>query len=143
MQKLLLALLLTNLLMVRAWADQEGFDLKETKGQYLDMSCHGKLVGRYLTSRGSALENRHEILKPDLDLYDAQGTDPITEGPPHPGIFIGYEKLRVNGKAYDLWHMKCGDQIHQNFSSMKATSDTASFTSVVDWNDSNNTPSSG
>jgi len=140
MQKLLLALLLLNLLFVNAPADQKGFDLKETKGQYLDITCQGKLVGRYLISRDTALETRREIVKPYLDLYDAQGTDPITEGPPHPGIFIGYEKLRVNGKTYDLWHMKGGDQIHQNFSSMKATPESASFTSLVNWNDSNNTP---
>jgi len=139
MQKLLLALLSLNLLFVSARADQNRFDLKETKGQYLHITHQGKLVGQYLISCNSALAKRHEILKPFLDLYDAQGIDPITEGPPHPGIFIGYEKLRVNGKTYDLWHMKDGDQIHQNFSSMKATSENASFTSLVNWNDSNNT----
>ena len=139
MQKLLLALLLPNLLLVSVRADQKGFDLKETKGQYLDITWQGRLVGRYLTSRDSTPEKSHEILKPYLDLYDAQGTDPITEGPPHPGIFIGYDKLRVNGKTYDLWHMKNGDQIHQNFSSMKANPESASFTSLVNWNDSNNT----
>jgi len=132
MRKLFLALMSLNLLFIRVHADQTEFDLKETQGQFLDITYQGKLVGRYLISRDSALENRHEIVKPFLDLYDVQGTDAITEGPPKPGIFIGYEKLRVNGKIYDLWHMKDGDQIHQNFSSMKATPDSASFTSLVD-----------
>jgi len=139
MQKLPLALLSLNLLFASVRADQKGLDLKETKGQYLDISCQGKLLGRYMTSRDSAQEKSLEIFKPYLDIYDAQGTAPITEGTHHPGIFIGYEKLRVNGKTHDLWHMKDGDQIHQKFSSMNANPESASFTSLVNWNDSNNT----
>ena len=139
MQKLLLALMSLNLLFIRVHADQTEFDLKETQGQFLDITYQGKLVGRYMTARDSTLEKSLEIFKPYLDIYDAQGTAPITEGPHHPGIFIGYEKLRVDGKTYDLWHMKDGDQIHQKFSSMKANPESASFTSLVNWNDSNNT----
>jgi len=139
MQKLLLALLLLIIPAVSVSADQKGFDLQETNGQYLDVSYQGQLVGRYLISPDSAQEKSGEIFKPYLDIYDAQGTAPITEGPHHPGIFIGYEKLRVNDKTYDLWHMTNGDQIHQSFSAMKATSNYARFTSVVDWNDSHGT----
>jgi hypothetical protein len=61
MQKLILALLSLNLLFISVHADQTGFDLKETKGQYLDVTNQGKLVGRYMISRDSALEKSREI----------------------------------------------------------------------------------
>ena len=122
------------------------FTFKDTPGQYLDVLRDGKLAGRYMYAYDrSTPEKGVETYKPYLHVYDADGKEPITKGAGgtfthHRGIFIGWMKITCNGKTYDRWHMKGGEQIHRAFMAQKADADQASFTSQVDWTDENGKP---
>ncbi len=127
---------------LQAWAeDAKSFSFKDQAGQTLDVLCDGKIVGRYMYAHDtSAPEKKNETYKTYLHVFDAEGKAPITKGPGgeythHRGIFIGWNKISFNGKSYDRWHMKGGEQVHQRFSAQTADPEKATFTSVVNWND--------
>ena len=69
------------------------------------------------------------------------GEAPITKGPGglyphHRGIFIGWMKMKFDGKSYDRWHMKGGEIVHQKFLAQKAgLPDEAMCTSLIHWNE--------
>jgi hypothetical protein len=86
----------------------------------------------------SSKERTAETYKPYLHVFDAEGKAPITKGaggdfPHHRGIYIGWNKIAFNGKVYDRWHMKGGDQVHRDFAEKNASGDQAAFTSLVRW----------
>ena len=122
-----------------ATAADAGFTFREQPGVSLDVLRDGKNVARYMCGYDTATpERRDETYKPYLHVFDTDGREPITKGPGgefphHRGIFIGWNKLTVGGKAYDRWHMKDGAQIHRKFLAQKAGADQASFTSLVQW----------
>lgn len=127
---------LASALVARA---EDGFVLTDSKGDHLDVSVNGKVIGRYMyahdTSTGA---RRAETYKPFLHVFDPLGAAPITKGAGgdfthHRGIFIGFSKLSVGGKSYDRWHMSGGEQIHRSFSGEKSGRDGASFVSHVSW----------
>lgn len=128
-------------------ADTKGFALVEGEmPRSLDVVCDGKTVGRYMVAHDTSTPaQRHDTYKPYLHVFDANGKTPITKGPGglfthHRGIFIGWNKIGFNGKSYDRWHMGGGEQVHQAFSGQKAEADSATFTSVVHWNDNAGKP---
>lgn len=122
-------------------ADVAGFGFQEQPGQYLDILQNGKIVGRYMDALDlSTGEKRALTYKPYLHVFDAEGRAPITKGPGgeythHRGIMVGWMKIGVNGKSYDRWHMKGGEQVHKKFTAQEADADHASFTSLVEWQD--------
>lgn len=122
------------------------FELKDTPGKHLDILDNGKKVARYMYEFDkSTKETLNETYKPYLHVYDAEGKNFITKGsggsfPHHRGIFIGWNRLRYNGKSYDRWHMNNGQIVHQKFSKTNATKNAASFTSVTHWNDEDGEP---
>ncbi|RBP46291.1 methane monooxygenase PmoA-like [Roseimicrobium gellanilyticum] len=113
--------------------------LKETSGQHLDVIRDGKTIARYMTAHDkSTPEKAHETYKPYLHIFDAAGSGPITKGAGgdfthHRGIYLGWNKITVDGKTYDRWHMKGGDQVHEKFLEEKADGGTLSITSLVKW----------
>ena len=115
------------------------FELKDSPGEHLDVMQNGRIVARYMHAHDvSTKERRAETYKPYLHVFDAAGKEPITKGAGgnfthHRGIYIGWSKLNVAGKAYDRWHMNNGDQVHREFLAQKAGPDGATFTSRVDW----------
>ncbi len=117
------------------------FAFKDQPGQALDVLCDGKTVGRYMYAHDTSTPaKKNETYKPFLHVFDAEGKAPITKGPGgeythHRGIFIGWNKISFNGKSYDRWHMKGGEQVHQKFSAQAADAEKATFTSLVNWND--------
>jgi len=126
---------------VRAADDAAGFSFKDEAGKYLDVLCNGKTVGRYMYAYDKSTPAKlNETYKPYLHVFDAEGKAPITKGvggeyTHHRGILIGWMKMGFNGKSYDRWHMKGGEQIHQKFGEQKADKEQGSFTSLVNWND--------
>lgn len=116
------------------------WSLKETPNDHLDVLQDGKVVARFMTAYDKSTPARlNETYKPYLHIFDAEGTAPITKGAGgdfthHRGIFEGWMKIGVNGRTYDRWHMKGGEQIHQKFLAQKADAKGASFTSLVKWN---------
>jgi hypothetical protein len=124
----------------------KGFSFRDIPGKYLDILLDGRIAGRYMYEYDNSDEKKlAETYKPYLHLFDNQGLVQITKGPDggfthHRGIFIGWNKILWNGKTYDRWHMKGGDQIHRKFKLQKADNNHATFTSVVDWTDENGKP---
>ena len=122
------------------------FEFKDTPGKHLDVIDNGKKVTRYMYGYDkSSPETLHETYKPYLHVYDASGENLITKGAGgsfthHRGIFIGWNRIRYNGKQYDRWHMSRGEIVHQKFLNKKANREMASFTSVCHWNDENGSP---
>jgi len=116
------------------------WSFKETPNTSLDVLHDGKFIARYMTAYDKSTPERlNETYKPYLHIFDAEGTAPITKGmggefTHHRGIFEGWVKIGVNGKTYDRWHMKGGEQVHLKFLNQKADTEGASFTSLVKWN---------
>ncbi len=137
--KLKLASTVLLLLSLHASMPAADFSLKEESGKHLDVLSDGKIIARYMTAHDKSTPERAlETYKPYLHIFDAQGTDPITKGAGgdfthHRGIFLGWNKIGVNGKTYDRWHMKGGDQVHEKFLETKADAEGATVTSLVKW----------
>lgn len=115
------------------------FELKDTAGDHLDIIQNGKTFARWMYAHDiSTKERREETYKPYLHVFDAEGTAPITKGPGgqfphHRGLFLGWMKITVDGKSYDRWHMKGGDQVQEKFLSQSADAGKATFTSRILW----------
>ena len=115
------------------------FSIKETEGQYVDVLQDGKTIARYMTAHDkSTKEKANETYKPYLHIYDAAGTGPITKGAGgdfthHRGIFLGWNKIGLNGKSFDRWHMSGGDQAVEKILEKKADANSATLTSLVKW----------
>ncbi|WP_395139916.1 DUF6807 family protein [Armatimonas sp.] len=89
--------------------------------EYVEVRYQGKekqnAVGRFMTAYDiSDPKKREETYKPYLHIIDPETGQAITKGAGgefthHRGIFIGWNKLTVNGKTYDRWHMTGGEQV--------------------------------
>lgn len=132
---LLAALSLTHL----GASAAEGFKLQDTAGDHLDVLHDGKLIARYMYAHDvSTPARRVETYKPFLQVFDVEGATPITKSAGgvlthHRGIFVGWNQIKVEGKTYDRWHMKGGDQVHEKFLTQAADQKRATFTSLVHW----------
>ena len=130
-------LALGALLALPLLANAADFSIQETPGKHIDILQNGKIVGRYMTEHDTSTpEKRQETYKPYLHIFDAEGQAPITKGPGgeythHRGILIGWMKIGVNGKTYDRWHMKGGDQVHEKLVAQNPAK--GSITSLVKW----------
>jgi len=126
------------------------FTFEPVKGKWLDVLYKGKRIARYMCGHDTSdAAKTFETYKPFLHVYDPASGRRLTNGPDgenpylkdeiryphHRGIFIGWNRLTFEGKRYDLWHMPQAHQVHQEFEAFKTTADSASFTSVVHWND--------
>ena len=118
-----------------------GFSFDDKTGECLDVKLDGRLVARYMYAYDpSTAESKNETYKPYLHVFTADGKAPITKGvggqfTHHRGIFIGWQKIKFDGKTYNLWEMAGGTLVHQKFLDQTAGPDKASFTSLVNWND--------
>ena len=132
-----------------SWLDRspataaEGFQLHDVPGVSLEIRLDGKAVARYEYTY--AADRLHDTYKPFLHVLDADGKQPITKGPGgfythHRGIFVGWTRLTVGGKSYDLWGMGGGVQIHQKFLDQQAGAKQASFTAQVRWTSKSGEP---
>ena len=130
---------LTFALAFAATFSHADFKLADKPGDHLDVLSDGKIIARYMYAYDkSSPERLAETYKPYLHVFDAEGSAPITKGPGgqfthHRGLFIGWNKLTVDGKTYDRWHMKGGEIVHQKFVEQKADASGASFTSLTHW----------
>ncbi len=116
----------------------DGFTISDEAGKQLDVLRDGKIVARYIYAFDA--KNLPETYKPYLHVFDAEGKAPITKGPGglfphHRGIFVGWNKITVNGKNYDRWHMTGGQQVHQKFLGQTSDAEKAEIVSLVHWND--------
>lgn len=133
----LLAGILTALLPLTAFAGSS-FSLKDNPGAWLDVLTNGRPVIRYMYGHDvSTKDRRTETYKPYCHVFSADGSIPITKGPGgtyphHRGIFLGWNKITVDGKKFDRWHMVGGDQVHEKFLTQSG-GEEATFTSLIQW----------
>jgi hypothetical protein len=136
-------------------ADAGGaFAFKDNPGKWLDILQGGRIVGRYMYAYDKSSSKQLNLTnKPFLHIFDAEGKEPITNGPNpdypegkaigyphHRGIFIGWSKVGFEGKSYNRWSMGGGEQVQQKFLDEKAGPDSAAFTSLVFWTDPDGKP---
>jgi hypothetical protein len=109
-------------------------EIKVTPNEAVDVAQDGKVVARFMMAHDvSTPAKRLETYKPYLHVYDPSGTLRLTKGPGfefthHRGIMVGFMKITVDGKSYDRWHMKGGDQV---VTAVKPTAD--GFVAAIDW----------
>lgn len=136
--------------------DEDTFSWKDTKGEYLDLLFGGRKVTRYMYAYETSTPQRvFETYKPLHHVFDAEGTNLLTNGPDgihpylkdsakseekilyphHRGIFIGWNRLEFGGRRFDLWHMPGVAQVHQKFLEMAAGPVLARSNSLINWND--------
>lgn len=122
------------------------FSFQDAEGKHLDVLFDGRIVARYMYAYDpSTKDSLHETYKPYLHVFDTAGKAPITKGPGgqythHRGIFVGWSRIGFGGKRFDRWHMKGGEQVHQEFLKKEAGDGKAVVTSLVHWNDDAKTP---
>jgi hypothetical protein len=117
------------------------FSVKDSPDQgHLDIVEGGRILGRYMYERDTSTPDREfDTAKTFLHVFDAEGKAPITKGaggsfPHHRGIYIGWNRLEVNGKSEDLWHVKGTEQVHQEFLATKQDASGAGVKALVHWN---------
>jgi len=121
-------------------APGDGFALAESAaGGQLDVLIDGRTAARYMFGFDTSTPERtNETYKPYLHVFDAAGGQPVTKGPGgqfphHRGIFLGWNRISVNGRNYDRWHMQDGAQVHREFTETTADTAGAVITSRIDW----------
>jgi hypothetical protein len=108
--------------------------IKVTPNETVDVSQEGQVVARFMTAHDvSTPAKRLETYKPYLHVFDPSGALRLTKGPGfefthHRGIMVGFMKITIDGKSYDRWHMKGGDQVVTAI-----THETNGFTAAIDW----------
>ena len=130
-----------------------GFSWKDNSGEYLDLLFDGRKVTRYMYAYDKSTPQRlHETYKVFHHAFDADGRSVITKGPDgrtpyekglythHRGIYIGWNKLKQQGRQYDFWHMKGVFLVHQEFQQMVAGPVLGSSTAVIHWIDKKGDP---
>ena len=117
------------------------FDITVIERDHVDVARDGKVVARLMTANDTSTpEKHHDTYKPYLHVFSADGTTRLTKGPGfnfthHRGIFLGFSKIAYNGKTYDRWHMRGGDQVVT-----KVAPDSGAFTAHIDWQGDNSSP---
>ncbi len=125
-----------------------GFSWQDTEGKYLDLLYDGQKVTRYMYDHDeSSAQRTFETYKVLHHVFDAAGEKLLTNGPDgenpyaksvryphHRGIYIGWNKLKFEGKSYDTWHMTKGvRQLHQKFLAKKSDDKKAITTALIHW----------
>lgn len=125
---------------------QSGFSFADAAGDHLDVQLNGKPVLRWQYAFDASTPDRlHDTYKPYLHVLDSEGREPITKGPGgefthHRGWFLGWNKITTSTGTVDRWHMKGGNIVQQKVISQKADKDSATFTVLLHWQGSTETP---
>jgi hypothetical protein len=125
-------------------AAEEGLRATVTP-EHVDFNADGKLVARFMTSHDTSTPERHtDTYKPYLHVFAPTSGTRLTKGsggqfPHHRGIFVGYNKIDVGGKKYDLWHMTKGDQVVTKSIGLEIDGHLQ-HTAEIDWEESPGKP---
>ena len=107
----------------------------------LDLVEDGKRILRYMHAFDTATPERaHETYKCYHHVFDREGEHLLTKGPGglythHRGLFIGWNRLTIEEKEYDFWHMKTVTQRHVGTVELSAGGDRARQALRIDWCD--------
>jgi hypothetical protein len=98
-------------------------------------------VLRYMHAYDTSTPQRlHETYKCYDHVFDAAGEHLLTKGPGglythHRVIFIGFNRLTVDGDEYDFWHMKGVTQRHMETLELSAGATRARQGVLINWCD--------
>lgn len=115
------------------------FELKVADNEHVDVMREGIVLARFMTAHDTSTPERHtDTYKPYLHVFDPSGAVRLTKGPGgqfphHRGIFVGYNKIAFEGKSYDRWHMKGGDQITRKILPPTTSGDKAELNAEIEW----------
>ena len=123
------------------------FEWTDTEGKHLDLTHDGRSIARYIYEPidESSAKRREATYKPFCHIYDRYLKDQfITKGPGgqfthHRGIFYGFSRVSYTDRdgekheKIDTWHCRGGHLVHREFLEHSADSESASFTSLIDW----------
>ena len=124
----------TALILLALSLNAAAFDIAILEKDHVDVAKDGKVVARLMMANDLSTPDRHhETYKPYLHVFDPTGATRLTKGhgfsfTHHRGIFFGFSKISYNGKSYDRWHMKGGDQVVT-----KVAPGDSSFTASINW----------
>jgi len=131
----ILSLSMKNTLLFLALAlHAQAFDITVADKDHVAVANGGKVVAKLMMANDlSTPEKHHETYKPYMHVFSADGSTRLTKGAGfnfthHRGIFLGFSKIGYDGKSYDRWHMKKGDQVVT-----KVTPGENTFTAQIDW----------
>ncbi|MCE9607776.1 MAG: PmoA family protein [Planctomycetia bacterium] len=119
--------------------------LTETPHQHVDLTQAGRLAARFMIAHDiSSPERRAETYKPYLHVFALTDGTRLTKGPGgsfphHRGIFVGYNKIEVDGKKFDRWHMTGGDQIVRKVA-VSSNTDKPELKAEIEWEAAAGTP---
>jgi hypothetical protein len=114
--------------------NSQAFDISVADKDHVAVANGGKVVAKLMMANDlSTPEKHHETYKPFMHVFSADGSTRLTKGAGfsfthHRGIFLGFSKIAYNGKSYDRWHMKGGDQVVT-----KVAQGENAFTAHIDW----------
>ena len=117
------------------------FDITVAEKDHVAVATNGRIVAKLMTANDlSTDEMHHDTYKPYMHVFSADGSTRLTKGPGfqfthHRGIFLGFSKIAYEGKSYDRWHMKGGDQVVT-----KVTPGDNAFTAHIDWQSETSEP---
>ncbi len=116
------------------------FRTTDTKSKHLDVIApDGKPVLRYMYEVNTTdKETTFDTAKVYAHVMGPDGKSTLTKGaggkfPHHRGIFIGWSKLKQDGKLHDLWHVRNTSQRHQKFVETTADETGATVTASIHW----------
>ncbi|MDY7109006.1 MAG: DUF6807 family protein, partial [Planctomycetota bacterium] len=107
----------------------------------VDLMDGDQRVLRYMHAYDASTPERlHETYKCYHHVFDARGEHVLTKGPGglythHRGLFIGWNRLTVDGREYDFWHMKGVTQRHAGMLELLAGPEAARQTALIHWCD--------
>lgn len=111
----------------------------------VEVHSDGKLVAHFMKEHDVSTPERHtDTYKPYLHVFSPTHGTRLTKGPGgqfphHRGIFVGYNKIDVGGKKYDLWHMTKGDQVVKKSSTLDFEGESR-FGADIEWEESPGKP---
>lgn len=130
------------------------FSLSNATDSFADESSVSDDAGKRLTVLGAqgkpvlTVEYAHVLDENGKVTFDTakvfyhvvapNGKTTLTKGPGgdfphHRGIFIGWNKIKHNGKGHDLWHVKNTTQKHLSFTQQETTDAGTTVASRIDW----------
>lgn len=119
----------------------DAYQVRDTEGKHLDVvTPDGKPIVRYVYVREEGQKGRptFDTAKVFTHVFGDDDETTLTKGPGglfphHRGIFIGWSKLKHDGKRHDLWHVRNTEQKHDKFIKTEADTNGATVKSVIQW----------
>ncbi len=116
------------------------FGWEEPDGDSTALRLNGTPVLRYVHPEFDP-EDVENTMKPFHHVYAPDGSRLITKGPGgryshHRGIYLGYNRIIVDGESYDIWHARNGEHSEHREVEQTRTGPVFGEHSVkISWND--------